>query len=90
MEKTIYAILIIGLILLSGCTEQEQELYDKYLDAEYILSCYDIEDYNKWCSCLGGFVVDTPHELRRAIKKMCVMYDYEFKDIRNSDQLIQS
>ena len=54
MKKIIFALAFICLVL-PGCTEQEQEVYDKYSDAEYLTGCYDnSKTTDELCSCLGG------------------------------------
>ena len=82
MKKIILALALICLVL-PGCTEQEQQEYNKYSDVSYLLSCYDLQTYEEFCACLGGEMV-----INRDIRRICSI-NRTFTDIRLSNQLIQ-
>jgi len=83
MNKIILAILIMGMILLTGCQKTEQQIYNKFRDITYLQACYDQPSYESFCECIGGKIVINID------KDIICAVNGTFVDIRYSNQLIQ-
>ena len=83
MKKIILAMLIMGMILLTGCQEEEQQIYNKFRDITYLQACYDQPSYELFCECIGGKIA-----INEGKEIICAV-NGTFVDIRYSNQLIQ-
>ena len=83
MTKIILTILIMGLILLTGCQKTEQQIYNKFRDITYLQACYDQPSYELFCECIGGKIA-----INEGKEIICAV-NGTFVDIRYSNQLIQ-
>ena len=83
MNKIILVMLLIGSILLTGCQEEEQQIYNKFRDITYLQACYDQPSYELFCECIGGKIA-----INEGKEIICAV-NGTFVDIRYSNQLIQ-
>ena len=83
MNRIILVMLIMGIILLTGCQKTTQEEYNKYQDVEYLFACYDQPSYESFCECIGGKIaINIDKDIICSINRT-------FADVRYDNRFIQ-